>query len=54
LPRLIRFFRDDGESRRIEAVELAGRLKDGTSVIVIDVREPDEFRTCPSASFQVD
>jgi rhodanese-related sulfurtransferase len=43
LPRLIRRLRGDRELQWIEIELLASWLKDGASVILIDVRGPDEF-----------
>ena len=43
LPRLVRRLRGDRELKWIEIELLARWLKDGTSVILIDVRGPDEF-----------
>ena len=43
LPRLIRRLRGDRELKWIEIELLARWLKDGASVILIDVRGPDEF-----------
>ena len=44
LPRLVRRSRGGGEPQWIEVEELAGRLRNGANVTVIDVRGRDEFR----------
>ena len=43
LPWLSRRLRNDGTPQWIDIDELAGRLKDGSGVAIIDVRGPDEF-----------
>jgi rhodanese-like protein len=43
LLRLVRRLRSEEAPRRIEVNELASRLKGSSSLIVIDVRGPDEF-----------
>ena len=43
LPRLVRRVRGQGQPQWIEVDELAGRLKEGPGIAVIDVRGPDEF-----------